>query len=67
MWARTLPVDGAARLLKKMGLVEVALNYACDANQYEFALELCQITGNSSDEVHLKMAMDLEDEGKVKI
>lgn len=64
MWARSLPVDGAARLLTKMGLVEKALAYACEASQYAFALELCQRTGHPADSVHLKIAMELEDEGK---
>lgn len=66
MWSRTLPIEGAARLLTKMGLVDPILSYACDSNQYDFALELCRLTGKSTDDVHLKMAMDLEDEGKVR-
>lgn len=64
MWARSMPIEGASRLLTKMGLVETALVYACEASQFEFALELCRKTGKSADEVHLKMAMELEDEGK---
>lgn len=64
MWARSMPIEGAARLLTKMALVETALAYACEASQFEFALELCRKTGKSADEVHLKMAMELEDEGK---
>lgn len=64
MWSRSLPIDGAARLLTKMGLVETALLYACEASQFDFALELCRKTGKSADDVHLKMAMELEDEGK---
>lgn len=64
MWSRTLPVDGAFKLLTKMNLIDVAIGYACDANQYDFALELCRIAGRSTDDVHLKIAMDHEDEGK---
>lgn len=65
MWSRTLPVDGAHKLLSKMGLIDSAISYACDANQYEFALELCRLSGKVADDVHLKIAMDHEDEGKV--
>lgn len=65
MWCRTLSMDGAARLLTKMDLVQMVLNYACDIHEYEFALEMCRLTGSSTDDVHLKIAMDLEDEEKV--
>lgn len=64
MWARSLPVEGAARLLTKMGLLDNAVNFACDANQFDFALDLCRVTNRSADDVHLKIAMALEDEGK---
>lgn len=65
IWSRSLPLEGAARLLTKMNLIKTALLYACDAKQFEFALDLCRVTGHSTDDVHLRMAMDLEDEGKV--
>lgn len=65
MWCRTLSMDGAARLLTKMDLVETVVSYACDMHEYEFALEICHLTGKSPDDVHLKIAMDLEDEEKV--
>lgn len=64
MWSRTLPVDGAFKLLTKMNLIDVAIGYACDANQYDFALELCRVAGRSTDDVRLKIAMDHEDDGK---
>lgn len=64
MWSRTLPIDGAFKLLSKMNLIDVAISYACDANQYDFALELCKLTGRTADDVHLKIAMDYEDDGK---
>ena len=64
MWSRSLPIESAARLLTKMGLVDTALIYACEASQFDFALDICRITGKSADDVHLKMAMELEDEGK---
>ncbi|XP_055687572.1 intraflagellar transport protein 172 homolog [Lutzomyia longipalpis] len=64
MWAKSLPIEGAARLLTKMGLLDSALQFSCEAGQFDFALELCRITGKSSEEIHLRMAMALEDEGK---
>lgn len=64
MWSRSLPVDGAFKLLSKMNLIDVAVSYACDANQYDFALELCRLANRPADDVHLKIAMDFEDEGK---
>jgi intraflagellar transport protein 172 len=42
----------------------VAIELACDAGQFDFALELCRVSGKSADGVHLKLAMALEDEGK---
>lgn len=65
MWSRSLPVEGAARLLTKMGLLDTGIIYACEGREFEFALELCNITGRSADDVHMKIAMELEDEGKV--
>lgn len=64
MWSRTLPVDGAFKLLSKMGLIDSAISYACDASQYEFALDLCRMANRPADDVHLKIAMDHEDDGK---
>lgn len=64
MWSRSLPIEGAARLLTKMGLIDTALSYACEANHFDFALELCGKVGRSADEIHLKIAMELEDQGK---
>lgn len=64
MWSRSLPIDGAARLLTKMGLIDTALAYACEANHFDFALELCAKVGRPTDEIHMKIAMELEDQGK---
>lgn len=64
MWARSLPVDAAFKLLTKMNLLDIAISYACDACQYDFALELCKLANRSADDVHLKIAMDYEDDGK---
>lgn len=67
MWCRTLSVDGAARLLTKLDIVEAVVSYACDVREHDFALEICRLTGKPADDVHLKIAMDLEDEEKVRL
>ncbi|KAG5668038.1 hypothetical protein PVAND_015995 [Polypedilum vanderplanki] len=65
MWAKSLPsVDGAARLLTKMGLVDNSITFACDSGHFDFALDLCKATGKAADEVHYKIALSFEDEGK---
>ncbi|KAH8278227.1 hypothetical protein KR044_002922 [Drosophila immigrans] len=64
MWAKSMPVESAVRLLSKLGLLDTAVGFACDSGQFEFAMELCRFAGKSTDEVHLKLAMSLEDEGK---
>ncbi|XP_070491879.1 intraflagellar transport protein 172 homolog [Chironomus tepperi] len=65
MWAKSLPsVDGAARLLTKMGLVDTSITFACDSGQFDFALDLCKATGKAADDVHYKIALSFEDEGK---
>lgn len=67
MWAKSLPIEGAVRLLNKMNLFEVALSFACDSGQFDFAMDLCKVAGKDPDDVHLKMAMALEDEGKFEL
>lgn len=64
MWARSLPLEAAARLLTKMGQLDSTINFACEAGQFKFALDICRVTEKPADEVHLKIAMVLEDEGK---
>ncbi|ALC42884.1 osm-1, partial [Drosophila busckii] len=64
MWAKSMPLESAVRLLSKLGLLDTALGFACDAGQFDYALELCRFAGKSTDEVYLKLAMSLEDEGK---
>lgn len=64
MWAKSLPMEGAARLLTKMGLIDNSITFACDSGQFDFALDLCKATGKIADEVHYKIALSLEDEGK---
>ncbi|KAH8365613.1 hypothetical protein KR093_002735 [Drosophila rubida] len=64
MWAKSMPLESAVRLLSKLGLLDTAVGFACDSGQFEFAMELCRFAGKPTDEVHLKIAMSLEDEGK---
>ncbi|XP_055373567.1 intraflagellar transport protein 172 homolog [Condylostylus longicornis] len=64
MWAKSLPIEGAARLLTRLGLIDTALNFACDSGQFDFAIDLCRLTGKPTEDVHYKIAMSLEDEGK---
>lgn len=64
MWAKSLHIDSAARLLTKMGILENAIDFACDSGHFNFALELCSATNRAPGDVHLKRAMALEDEGK---
>ncbi|XP_030372622.1 intraflagellar transport protein 172 homolog [Scaptodrosophila lebanonensis] len=64
MWAKSMPVESAVRLLTKLELLDTAVGFACDSGQFDFAMDLCRLAGKSTDEVHLKIAMSLEDEGK---
>ncbi|XP_034482499.1 intraflagellar transport protein 172 homolog [Drosophila innubila] len=63
-WAKSMPLESAVRLLSKLGLLDTAVGFACDSGELEFAMELCRFAGKPTDEVHLKIAMSLEDEGK---
>lgn len=42
----------------------MVLNFACDSGQFDFAMDICRLTGKSQDQIHFKMALALEDEGK---
>ncbi|XP_050517357.1 intraflagellar transport protein 172 homolog [Diabrotica virgifera virgifera] len=64
LWARTLHIDSAIKLLNKYGILEPCINYACETYQFEFAFQLCKNLPNKVSEVHLKYAMALEDDGK---
>ncbi|VEN45242.1 unnamed protein product, partial [Callosobruchus maculatus] len=64
LWARTLPMDSAIKLLNKYGILEQCINYACETYKFDFAFQLCKNLPNKVDEVHLKYAMALEDDGK---
>lgn len=64
LWAKTLPVDSAIKLLNKYGILDSCINYSCESYQFEFAFQLCKNLSNKSQEVHYKYAMALEDDGK---
>lgn len=64
MWARSLPLEGAVRLLTKMAQLDNAVSLACEAGQYEFALDVCRVAEKPANDVHLKIALALEDSGK---
>ena len=62
------PQGSAAKLamLRKMGLVEYAIDYAVESADFEHAFQLAQQSGNAArlPDIHLKHAMFLEDEGQ---
>ncbi|CAG9856074.1 unnamed protein product [Phyllotreta striolata] len=64
LWARTLHIDSAIKLLNKYGILEQSINYACETYQFDFAFQLAKNLPDKIDEVHLKYAMALEDDGK---
>lgn len=42
LWAKTLSIDSAIKLLNKYGILEPCINYACETYQFEFAFQLCK-------------------------
>lgn len=64
-WAITLGGDEGATLLKKLGLIEQAIDYAIESGAFAQAFELTRAGMKQKlPEVHLKYAMFLEDEGR---
>lgn len=52
------------KLLVKLDMVSVAIDFACDQNAFDFAFELARAAAKERlSDVHLKHAMHLEDEG----
>lgn len=53
-------------MLKKMGLIEYAIDYAIESGDFEHAFQLADQSGNATKvpDIHLKHAMFLEDEGQ---
>mmetsp|Transcript_26109 Transcript_26109/g.57041 ORF Transcript_26109/g.57041 Transcript_26109/m.57041 type:complete len:1764 (+) Transcript_26109:195-5486(+) len=64
-WAISLGGDEGAVLLKKLGLLEQAIDYAIESGAFQQAFELTRAGAKAKlPEVHLKYAMFLEDEGR---
>lgn len=42
LWARTLPIDSAIKLLNKYGILDTCIDYACETYQFEFGFQLCK-------------------------
>lgn len=64
LWAKSLPVESAIKLLNKYGILESSIDYACEIYDFDFAFKLCKNLSAKIKEVHYKHAMALEDEGK---
>lgn len=65
MWARTLAPELGARLLMRLNYLEPCLQFACETNLFEWALEISKYgTMEQKREVHYRYAMALEDEGR---
>lgn len=64
LWARSLPIDPAIKLLNKFGLLEACIDYACDAYQFDFAFQLCKNLSSKASDVHYKYAVCLEEDSK---
>lgn len=64
-WAITLGGEEGATLLKKLGLIDQAIDYAIESGAFAQAFELTRAGMKQKlPEVHLKYAMYLEDEGR---
>lgn len=67
LWAKSLGGDSAIKLLAKLDMVSVGIDFACDQNAFDFAFELAHAAAKHRlSDVHLKHAMHLEDEGMFK-
>lgn len=67
LWASSLGGEAGAKLLTKLGLIEQAIDYACESGSFAFAFELAKASCKAKiTEVHVKHAMYLEDEGQFK-
>ncbi|XP_046738149.1 intraflagellar transport protein 172 homolog [Diprion similis] len=65
MWTRTLAPELGARLLMRLGYFDPCLQLACEANLFDWALEIVKYgTPDQKKEVYYKHAMALEDEGR---
>lgn len=42
LWAKSLPVESAIKLLNKYGILESSIDYACELYDFDFAFKLCK-------------------------
>ncbi|XP_076636937.1 intraflagellar transport protein Oseg2 [Colletes latitarsis] len=64
VWARTLAPELGARLLMRLGYLEGCLQLACEADLFDWALEIAKYGDqDQKKEVHYRHAMVLEDAG----
>lgn len=69
-FARAVALGGeaGAQYLSRQGLVDQAIEYAVDSANFEMAFELAKSASRAKEqEVHLKYAMFLEDEGEFQV
>lgn len=66
-WAMSLGGEAGAKLLRKLGLIEQAIDYAIERRAFDHAFELAKTCMKKKiPEVHLKHALHLEDEEHFK-
>eukprot|EP00939_MAST-03C_sp_MAST-3C-sp1_P000124 g124.t1 len=66
-WAMSLGGEAGAKLLRKLGLIEQAIDYAIERRAFDHAFELARTCMKKKiPEVHLKHALHLEDEEHFK-
>lgn len=66
-WAISLGSTDGPQLLKKLGLVDHAIDYAMDSCAFPHAFDIARACAQHKlPEIHLKYAMYLEDEGHFK-
>ncbi|CAL8090514.1 unnamed protein product [Calicophoron daubneyi] len=65
LWAKHLGGESAVRLLTRISLLDSAIDYATEHCAFEFAFDLARLAcPERLKDVHNKLAMYLEDEGK---
>ncbi|MFH4973753.1 hypothetical protein AB6A40_000462 [Gnathostoma spinigerum] len=67
LWAKSMGGDSAVKLLQKFNLLDESIDFACDNGAFDFAFELCRLGAKSRlPSVHLKLALQLEEEGQLE-
>ncbi|CAI4221536.1 unnamed protein product [Auanema sp. JU1783] len=66
LWAKSLGGEAAVKLLNKFGMLSDTIDNACENGAFDFAFDLAKIGMKERlPDVHLRMAMYLEEEGKL--